>query len=159
MCYNLFDKKEIGMIQVKKRFDDFRLYDTKNGKYVEFNAENRSRALFCMIVNNEAQKEGNRDTLYSVEEMANLYGKTLYEFREIKKANQIDYEAFMYLLDRRFGLHKLDGNRFFEKLALCVLYDQQDEYTQTNIYDVETLKRDYGYMDNEIFNEEKELKL
>ena len=140
------------MISLKKRFNDFRLYDTKNGKYVPFNAENRSRALFCMLARNEAHKhEKTADELYSIDELANMYGTILYEFRTFKQIDEIAYDAFMYMLNRKVGIADLTKNEGFNKLALCVLNDQLQELTQTNIYDIETLKQDYRYFDAAIF--------
>ena len=148
------------MIQLKERFDsDWRLYDTETGRIVPNNAENRSRAMFCMMVANEARKTNKgRDERYSVEEMANIYGTVCYEYRHLDKITTVDLDAFIYRFDSKFGLGKLAADERFEKLALCVLHDQQNAYTETNIYDVETLKHDYGYMDQYIFGEKQEEK-
>ena len=151
------------MILFKERFSgDFRLYDTKTGKYVQNNPETRSRALFSYLVMNEvkkAQKGAKKEDLYSVTELANIYGKTTYEFRGLEKVARLQYEAFEYVLERRFGAEKLLKRNIIKQLAFHVLQDQQDEYSMTNIFDVETLKNDYGYMNKEIFKnvEEKTL--
>jgi|GEM_PF-4700220 len=146
------------MIKVKERYDsDFRLYDTETGKFVPNNAENRSRAMFCLLVACEASKEEKgKDDRLSVEQLANMYGTVLYEYRHLDKLTNAELDAFIYRFDRKIGLGKLADDERFEKLALCVLKDQQDQYTETNIYDVETLKYDYAYMDKYIFAEKEE---
>lgn len=149
------------MIKLKERYDsDWRLFDTESGKFVPNTPENRSRAMFCLMVACEANKaQKGRDERYSVEELANLYGTVCYEYRHLKKITLTDLESFIYRLDSKIGLGKLANDERFVRLSLCVLKDQQDEFSQTNIYDVETLKQDYGFMDRYIFAQDKKEEL
>ena len=141
------------MIKYKERFeDDWRLFDTETGKYVKNTAENRSRAMFCLIVATEAKKDQKtEDDRYSVEELANIYGTVLYECRHLKRLSTIDLEALIYRLDSKIGLGALASDERFEGLAAKVLLDQQKDSTWTTKENIETLKNDYSYMDNYIF--------
>ena len=145
------------MIKLKQRFDsDWRLFDTESGKFVPNTPENRSRAMFCLLAANEVQKgQSGWQEAHSVEELANIYGTVLYQFRHIEKIDRVYFDAFVCRLGMKIGIGHLAEDKKFQKLALCVLKDQQDEYSMTNIYDVETLKQDYGFMDKYIFAEEK----
>ena len=149
------------MIKVVESFGGgYRLMDTNTGKYLQNNAENRSRAMFCMLLENEASKSvKSREYRYSVEELANFYGTALYEARGLEKISNLELEEFIYIFDRKVGINKLEKSEVFVNLAEDVLKDQQNEYSMTNIYDVETLKHDYKFMDEKIFEEEKELTL
>lgn len=146
------------MIKYKERFeDDWRLFDTETGKYVKNTAENRSRAMFCLIVATEAKKDQKtKEDRYSVEELADIYGTVLYESRHLNRLSIVDLEAFVYRLDSKIGIGALASDERFEKLALCVLADQQKETTQTTKENLDTLKTDYSFMDNYIFEETKE---
>ena len=149
------------MIKVVESFGGgYRLMNTNTGKYLQNNAENRSRAMFCMLLENEASKSvKSRKYRYSVEELAKFYGTALYEARGLKKLSNLELEEFIYIFDRKVGIDNLEKSEVFVNLAKDVLKDQQDEYSMTNIYDVETLKHDYKFMDEKIFEEEKELTL
>ena len=141
------------MIKFKERFeDDWRLFDTETGKYVQNTAENRCRAMFCLIVATEANKENKgEDDRYNVEELAEIYEATLLENRHLKNPSRIDLEKFIYRLDSKIGLGNLAADERFEGLAAKVLLDQQKDSTWTTKENIETLKNDYSYMDNYIF--------
>lgn len=140
------------MIEVKNRYDeDYRIFESNNGKYVKYNPETRSRAFFSMLVKNEiAKAERGDEKLLSVEELANIYGTITYEFRNLEKVDKFALQAFRHELNRRIGIVDLHDKKF-NKLALYVLSDQQDEYSATNIYDIEELKKMYAPLNKKIF--------
>lgn len=146
------------MIGIKERMDnDYRIYENENGKYVKYNPETRSKAFFSLLVKNEIAKAENGMTeLKSVEELANIYGATVYKFRHLQKINKFFLHAFVHELDRKIGITNVN-DRNFNKLALLVLADQQDDYSATNIYDVEELKKMYAPLNSKIFAEQKVL--
>ena len=113
------------MIKLKERYeDDWRLYDTKTGKYVPNNPENRSRAMFCMMVAYEASKPNKgRDERYSVEEIANMYGTILYEHRHLDKITRVDLDEFFNEFSKIFNFFSFFCRNFCKKsLFFSILY-------------------------------------
>ena len=141
------------MIRLKENpKDDYRLYDTKSGKFVPFTAENRSRALFCLLVDCESKKENkNPGYRYSVEELADIYYKQLVETVP-EKLTAMLCDKFVYKLHREIGIVDLIDDENFNKLVLCVLSDQKSEQKRITEKNIEALKKDYGYMDEKIFD-------
>ena len=141
------------MIRIKEKHkDDYRLYDTESGKFVPFTAENRSRALFCYLVDCESKKENkNPGYRYSVEELADIYYKQLVETIPEKLTGTI-CDKFVYKLHREIGIVDLLEDETFNKLVLCVLSDQKSEQKRTTEQNIETLKKDYEFMNEKIFD-------
>ena len=96
------------MIKLKKRFEfDYRLYDTVTGQFLPFTAENRYKALFCMLVECESKKTNkSKDYRHSVEEMADIYFKELTDTIP-HQLNTLLAETFLYKLGRKIGTYSL----------------------------------------------------
>ena len=144
------------MIKIKTRSgNDYRLFDTETGKYVLFTAENRSKALFCLLIQNEIKKP-NKNPLYrhSVGELADIYKEQL-DLTVSEKLTTLSLETFLYKLDRKIGLDELIHDDKFIKLSLCVLQDQKSESTRTYSDNIKTLKQEYKHLNNLIFADEE----
>ena len=133
----------------------YRLYNPKTRKYVDDNAKNRARALFGEIVVCEAKKTPkDYESRYSVQELLGIYRKAVFwhKFETPGKTTRLDLETFIYELDSEIGLGNLAQDENFERLALRVLRDQQNQNTLTNVYDIEDMEKEYIFMNKYIFD-------
>ncbi len=138
----------------------YRLLDTNTAKYVASTPENRLKAMFFMIVKNEARKQNKtHEYRYSVKEMAEICAVVLNDSKSAEKLTNLAFEKFLYLLDRNIGIKKLLKDENFLDLSKKVLTDQQKQETSITKENVRSLIKEYKYYDKKIFKDEKEMKL
>ena len=137
------------MIIIRKRYQDWRLFDTEENKYVVNNAENRNRAMISALIANEFNKEIEEKN--TVEEVIYAYYKTL---DATKKAplNLNLLENFFLELDEKLCIEKSLKDKEFQKLALCVLKDQKDEKTLLHFDDLAKYAKEFSHFNQKLFN-------
>lgn len=131
------------------------MYYSETGKYLQNNADNRSRALFCALLQNQANK-AHKEKLHSVEEVANVYENSLVQ----SKCDNLNEAVDGFLFFANYQL-KLDQKAFYKnenmiRLIYLVMNDQKDETKQTNYDSIKAMADDYKFMNKKILGKEEE---
>ena len=146
-------KKEQRPIKYKENYGyGYRLFDTVTGQYVENTPKNRTKALFCELLSNEAKKDSSfPNQLNNVENLANDYEDCLAITISSENIGKTELYAFLTVLSNKFGLdEKMLKDENFQRLVYDILIDQQKLETQTH---AETLAKTYANYQNEYQNE------
>lgn len=145
------------MIEIKESYGfGFRLYDSETGKYIQNNADNRSRALFCALLQNEANKGKAHKEKHSVEEIANVYENALIQSKCDNLNEAVD--GFLFFANHQLDLDKKGfyKNENLIRLIYLVMNDQKDEKKQTGFDSIQAMANDYKFMNKKILGKAEE---
>ena len=147
------------MIELREsKVNGLRLFNTETGRFVENNAHNRFNAFFGVLVKNEIRLAKNGKQGIPCMSVAELKDNTYYVLidYERKELTPKVIEEFFKTLDETFMLENKVNDKNFQKLAVCVLADQNAECTMVDESFFEEFDDEYRILNDEIFEEARE---